>query len=163
MLWSMLSAYQRTLRLTLAGAHSMGEVVEKKAVPWVTTPDQAMAWGVAFGLDHEIEVVLSRSLVADEEIPGAGVLARPIHTWYPAWYQTGSFSSGAAHVTGVPSGIFSASALPDPGSIMAGLKSVTSPSLPYTSSNSSSNSSGFSGGSFGGGGGGGGGGAGGGF
>lgn len=163
MLWSMLSAYQRTLKLTLADAHSMNEVVEKKAVPWITTPDQAMAWGVALGLDHEIEVVLSRSLAADNELTGAGAIVRPVRAWYPAWYRTSSHSVGSSsRAAAGASGLFSASALPDPGSMMAALKSVTSPSLPYSSSSSSSGGS-FSSGSFGGGGGGGGGGAGGGF
>ena len=63
------------------------------------------------------------------------------------------------------SGLFSASLIPDPGSMIAALGSVSHPSESVSSSSSSSSSSGssFSSGSFGGGGGGGGGGAGGGF
>jgi uncharacterized membrane protein YgcG len=167
MLWAMLSAYRRTLKLTLAQARSMGDVVRAKALPWVTTPDQAMAWGVAFGLDREIEDVLRRSLAApDEEGDSAASDA-----WLPAWWLAapgrgstarGFSGAGIAGRASGSAGLFSASAIPDPGSIMAALGSISHPSLPASSS--SSGGGGFSsGGSFGGGGGGGGGGAGGGF
>jgi uncharacterized membrane protein YgcG len=163
MLWAMLTAYQRTLKLTLAQAQSMTDVVKAKALPWITTPDQAMAWGVAFGLDDEIGAVLSRSIAAGVEQPGQG--ARPPLGWQPAWYLAGSSGSSAhgssGHLASGSGSVFSASAIPDPGSIMAALGSIASPSLPVSSSSSSGSS--FSSGSFGGGGGGGGGGAGGGF
>ena len=174
MLWAMLAAYRRTLKLTLAGARSMGDVVKARALPWVTTPDAAMAWGVAFGLDREIEIVLSRS-IAEAEQPGlAGQGHEP--PWYPAWWLGGpiTHSSGhgasglvaSTHAGGFSSGMFSASMIPDAGSIMSALGSIGSPSQPFTSSSGSggfSSSSDFGGGDFGGGGGGGGGGAGGGF
>jgi uncharacterized membrane protein YgcG len=170
MLWAMLSAYKRTLKTTLAEAHSMGDVVKAKALPWVTTPDAAMAWGVAFGLDREIEIVLSRSVAEAEPEPGGNEPA-----WYPAWWLAAPVHSSSGHASGlgasshvasIPSGIFSASAIPDPGSIMAALGSISHPSEPMSSSSSGSGSfdgGSFGGGSFGGGGGGGGGGAGGGF
>jgi hypothetical protein len=141
----------------------MTDVVKAKALPWITTPDQAMAWGVAFGLDDEIGAVLSRSIAAGAEQPAEGALF-PLG-WQPAWYLAGSSGSSAhgssGHLASGSGGVFSASAIPDPGSIMAALGSIASPSLPVSSSSSSSSS--FSSGSFGGGGGGGGGGAGGGF
>jgi uncharacterized membrane protein YgcG len=167
MLWAMLSAYRRTLKLTLAQARSMGDVVKARALPWVSTPDQAMAWGVAFGLDREIEEVLRRSLAApdEERDPEAS------SAWQPMWWLAapgrgssgrGISSAGIAGRASGSAGLFSASAIPDPGSIMAALGSISHPSLPASSS--SSGGGGFSsGGSFGGGGGGGGGGAGGGF
>jgi uncharacterized membrane protein YgcG len=161
MLWAMLTAYKRTLALTMAGARSMSDVAATKALPWVTTPDQVMAWGVAFGLDHEIEVVLSRSMV-DENAEGDPALRATLHPWYPAWYTTGSLAGASGHASSGAAGIFSASGIPNPSAIMAALGSITSPSLPDTGGSSSGG--GFSsGGSFGGGGGGGGGGAGGGF
>ena len=173
MLWAMLSAYQRTLKLTLAQAHSMGDVVSAKALPWVTTPDQAMAWGVAFGLDNEIEIVLSRSLAAAEEpteLDADGkIQLRPgrVVGWQPSWYSTGSFMSGHSGGSGqsmsISGGLFSAAAIPDFSSIVSVIGSINHPTLPMTSSSSSSSSSSFSSGGFGGGGGGGGGGAGGGF
>ena len=176
MLWAMLSAYQRTLKTTLAEAHSMGDVVKAKALPWVTTPDAAMAWGVAFGLDREIEIVLSRSVADAEQEPGQAPADRE-PAWYPAWWlatpvhSSSSHASGlvaSTHVASISSGLFSASALPDPGSIMTALGSISHPSEPVSSSSSggggdSFGGDSFGGGSFGGGGGGGGGGAGGGF
>ena len=173
MLWAMLSAYKRTLKLTLAQAHSMGDVVSAKALPWITTPDQAMAWGVAFGLDNEIEIVLSRSLAAAEEpteLDADGkIQLRPaqIVGWQPSWYSTGSFASGhsggSGHSTSISGGLFSSAPIPDFSSIMSAIGSVNHPTFPASSSSNSSSSSFSSGGSFGGGGGGGGGGAGGGF
>jgi hypothetical protein len=173
MLWAMLSAYQRTLKLTLAQAHSMGDVVSAKALPWITTPDQAMAWGVAFGLDNEIEIVLSRSLAEAEEpteLDADGkIQLRPerVVGWQPSWYSTGSFmpghSGGSGPSMSISGGLFSAAAIPDFSSIVSVIGSINHPTLPMTSSSSSSSSSSFSSGGFGGGGGGGGGGAGGGF
>ena len=164
MLWAMLTAYKRTLELSISRAKTMGDVVKEKALPWVTTPDQVMAWGVAFGLDRQIEMVLARSLNSDgDAVDPQG------DAWYPRWWVMepagGHSGSGLAnHATSSgSSGLFSASAIPNPGSIMAALGSITSPSFPASSSGSSSGSSFSSGGSFGGGGGGGGGGAGGGF
>jgi uncharacterized membrane protein YgcG len=165
MLYAMLAAYRRTLEATIRQAQSMGEVVKAKALPWVTTPDQVMAWGIAFGLNDELEAVLARSMAAPEGAEGA-----PAAAWQPSWWLmhpgsthaglglTGPAGSSGSH------GLFSASAIPDPGAIFAALGSITNASPPYTSS--SGGSSGFSGsfgGGFGGGGGGGGGGAGGGF
>ena len=165
MLYAMLSAYKRTLALTMAEAKSMGEVVKKHALPWITTPDEAMVWGVAFGLDHEIEVVLSRTLTPTEGEADGEALA-PADRWYPSWWtmasHSGSGTGGAVAFSAASAGLFSSSPFPDPGSIIASLGSIASPSSPASSGGGSSSSS-FSGGSFGGGGGGGGGGAGGGF
>jgi uncharacterized membrane protein YgcG len=162
-LWAMLTAYQRTLKATLAQAQSMTDVVRAKALPWITTPDQVMAWGVAFGLDEEIGAVLTRSIATGDDQTAEG--DRHPALWQPAWYLAGSSGSSAhgssGHVASASGGVFSASAIPDPGSIIAALGSIASPSLPVSSSSSSGSS--FSSGSFGGGGGGGGGGAGGGF
>jgi uncharacterized membrane protein YgcG len=161
MLWSMLWAYRRTLQLTLVQAHTMTDAVKARALPWVTTPDQVMAWGVALGLNDEIQAVLSGSMGTEEEPDESGTTR-----WYPQWWlsepsrgHSGLGTSG--HAASSASGLFSASAIPDPGSIMAALGSISHPWEPASSSSGGSSS--FSGGSFGGGGGGGGGGAGGGF
>jgi uncharacterized membrane protein YgcG len=146
MLRAMLAAYKRTLQATMAQSQSLGEVVKAKALPWATTPDQVMAWGVAFGLNDEIDAVMDRTVAAAKAGSKGG--------WYPGWwYTSGGHSSGfvGGGGSGGSSGLFSASAIPDVGSMMAVLGSVGS---------SASHSGG---GSFGGGGGGGGGGAGGGF
>jgi hypothetical protein len=150
----------------MAQAASIGDVVKSKALPWVTTPDQVMAWGVAFGLDRELEGVLSRSLASPDE-QGASQTAS---AWQPAWWlgsSSGHSTAGIAlgHAGGSgSSGLFSASLIPDPGSMIAALGAAGHPSgPPSSSSGGSSSSSSFGSSSFGGGGGGGGGGAGGGF
>jgi uncharacterized membrane protein YgcG len=163
MLWAMLAAYRRTLKMTLAQAASMTDVVKARALPWITTPDQAMAWGVALGLNDEIEGVLSRSMGKPYEPVDPAAQA-----WHPAWWLTSPTSGHGAGHSASPgssgtSGIFSASAIPDPGSMLAALGSITHPSSPVSSGGGSSGGGFSSGGSFGGGGGGGGGGAGGGF
>jgi uncharacterized membrane protein YgcG len=145
MLWAMLAAYKRTLQYTMAQAQTMDQVVESKALPWVSTPDEAMAWGVAFGLNAEIDAVLRRSV---ETSAATGRAAG----WYPMWWIPVGGHSLAGGVGGASgSGAFSPSAIPDVGSMMSAIGSIGA---------STSHSGG---GGFGGGGGGGGGGAGGGF
>jgi molecular chaperone DnaK (HSP70) len=124
---------QDELKLTLAQAHSMGDVVAAKALPWVTTPDDAMAWGVAFGLDDEIGVVLSRSLAAAEapvEQDADGKLrAVPLKVWQPSWYSTGNFSGGSHSGGSVSSGLFSAAAIPDFSSMVSAIGSINHPEI----------------------------------
>jgi uncharacterized membrane protein YgcG len=143
MLRGMLAAYKRTLGYTMAQSGSMDEVVQRRALPWVTTPDGAMAWGVALGLNAEIEMVLSRTVSASQ------ASGRQVG-WYPLWFYSSGSSGGFGGGGGGGSGLFSAGAIPDVGSMMSSLGSIGA-------------TGGGSGGSFGGGGGGGGGGAGGGF
>jgi uncharacterized membrane protein YgcG len=144
MLRAMLAAYKRTLQYTMAQSGSMDEVVQRRALPWVTTPDAAMAWGVALGLSAEIEMVLGRTVSASQ------ASGRQVG-WYPLWFYSSGYSGGfGGGGGGGGSGLFSASAVPDIGSMMSSLGSIGA-------------TGGSGGGSFGGGGGGGGGGAGGGF
>ena len=143
MLRAMLAAYRRTLQYTMAQSGSMDEVVQRRALPWVTTPDAAMAWGVALGLNAEIEMVLGRTVSASQ------ASGRQVG-WYPLWFYSSGSSGGFGGGAGGASGLFSAGAVPDVGSMMSSLGSIGA-------------TGGGSGGSFGGGGGGGGGGAGGGF
>jgi uncharacterized membrane protein YgcG len=144
MLQAMLAAYKRTLQKTMALSKSMDEVVERKALPWVTTPDAAMAWGVAFGLNAEIDTLLSETVRASTA-SGHQV------GWYPIWFYGPGSSGGFGGAGAGGGGLFSASAIPDVGSMMSSLGSI------------GSSAGGGGGGGFGGGGGGGGGGAGGGF
>jgi uncharacterized membrane protein YgcG len=158
-LYAQLSAYKRSLGLTMAASGSMQEVVLRHAVPWITTPDQAMVWGAAFGLNRELDLVLSRTLASGPA--GEEYVAGP-PAWTPSWWM---YSSGHSHSEGSGSsgghaGLYSSTPFPDPGSIMAALGSISSPSSPASSSSGGSS---FGSSSFGGGGGGGGGGAGGGF
>ena len=138
---AMLAAYRRTLDLTMAQARSMGQVVDEAKLAWLETPDQAMVWAVALGLQHQAEQVLERSR---EDIQAGRATAGT--TWFPAWYGTSSSFAGAAG--GVAAGsVFSASAVPDFGGMFSVLGSVGN-------SPSSSGGGGFGGGGSGGGGGG---------
>ncbi len=184
----MLGAYRRTLVATMRQSRSLVEVVAKQPLPWVETPDQAMAWGLALGLQDELEALLARSAIvapaADGSAAASGALAGSAAAWSPTWWQPAAAhggSGGAAesgHGGGISPGLFSSTPFPDPGSIFAALGSLASPPSPpsrggssWTSSSGSSGSSSSggsswgssSGGGFGGGGSSGGGGAGGGF
>jgi uncharacterized membrane protein YgcG len=146
MLRAMLAAYKRTLQYTMAQSTSMDEVVGRRALPWVTTPDAAMAWGVAFGLNADIEAVLNRTA-------SASVASGRQVGWYPLWFAGPAYGAGfgGGGFGGGTPGLYSGTPIPDIGSMMSSLGSI------------GSTGGGGGGGSFGGGGGGGGGGAGGGF
>jgi hypothetical protein len=145
----MLAAYRRTLHKTMEQARSMQQVVDEAGLPWLETPDQAVVWGTALGLQGEIEDVLRRSL---EDVREAPQTASAVY--FPAWYQTSSGSSFAsAAAAGSGGSLFSGSAVPDLGGMMSALGTI----------GNAPSSSGGGGGFGGGGGGGGGGGAGGGF
>jgi uncharacterized membrane protein YgcG len=151
MIRAMLAAYRRTLQKTMDQARSMDQVVMESGLDWLETPDQAVVWGTALGLQGEIEQVLARSL---EDVRAQPSMAPMVYL--PAWYQTSdgtSFAAGAASGSG--GSIFSGSPVPDIGGMMSSLGTI---------GNSPSSSGGGGGGGFGGGSsGGGGGGAGGGF
>jgi uncharacterized membrane protein YgcG len=144
MIRAMLAAYRRTLQKTMAQARSMQQVVNEAGMTWLDTPDQAVVWGTALGLQHEIEGVLSRSLEDVKEGRAGGVVP-----YFPIWYQTSSgtpfLGSGAG---GSGGSLFSDSGIPDLGGMMSTLGTIgNSPS-------SSGGGGGFSGGGSGGGGGG---------
>ena len=145
---AMLAAYRRTLQKTFEMSRSMDQVVAAKALPWLETPDQAVVWGVALGLRQDVEDVLERTA---SDIRGGR--ADPSVQYMPAWYGSRGWSGGGAcgGGGGIAPGLFSGSAVPNFGSMMAAIGTV-------------GNSASSSGGGYGGGGsGGGGGGAGGGF
>jgi len=147
---AMLAAYRRTLQKTMEQARSMQQVVDGAGLSWLETPDQAVVWGTALGLQGEIESVLHRSIEDVRESPSLAS-----STYFPAWYTTSTGSSfGSGLAAGSGGSIFSGSAVPDLGGMMSSLGTI----------GNAPSSSGGSGGGFGGGGsGGGGGGAGGGF
>ena len=151
MVRAMLAAYRRTLQKTMEQSRSMQQVVDTAGLPWLETPDQAVVWGTALGLQASIEEVLKRSLDDVREQPQLASA-----TYFPSWYRT---SDGSSFASGLASGgggsIFSGSAVPDVGGMMSALGTI---------GNSPGSSGGSGGGGFGGGSsGGGGGGAGGGF
>ena len=144
MIRAMLAAYRRTLEKTMAQARSMQQVVDEAGLAWLDTPDQAVVWGTALGLQDEIEGVLSRSLEDVRQGQSGGVVP-----YFPIWYQTSSgapfLGSGAG---GSGGSLFSNSGIPDIGGMMSTLGTIgNSPA-------SSGGGGGFSGGGSGGGGGG---------
>ncbi len=147
MIRAMLEAYRRTLQKTAAQARSMTEVVDTSAIPLIESPDDAVVWGVALGLQDDIERVLDRT--ADDLKQG-----RATTGYLPLWYgAAGAGHVGAGGTGGWAPGMMSSSPIPDFSGMMSALGTI-----------GNSPSSSGSGGGFGGGGsGGGGGGAGGGF
>jgi uncharacterized protein len=121
MLQAMLAAYRRTLDKTMAQARSMDEVVATAGLPWLVTPDQAVVWGVALGLQGQVEQVLERS-VSDVQ---AG---RATGAYVPGWYFVGggggarALSGGMG--TGATGGLMSSSPIPNFGGMMAALGTI---------------------------------------
>lgn len=138
---AMLEAYRRTLVKTMAQARSMGEVVTASAIPLIESPDDAVVWGVALGLQAEVERVLERT----SEDLRAG---RATGGYLPLWYgMHGSGATAGGGGWGVAPGLMSSSPIPSFGGMMAALGTIGS-------SPSSSGGGGFGGGGSGGGGGG---------
>ena len=142
---AMLEAYRRTLAKTMAQARSMGQVVAESAIPLIESPDDAVAWGVALGLQEDVERVLERS-AEDVRAGGSGY-------YMPAWYMAGAAASGGGGESGgwAP-GLMSSSPIPDFGGMMAALGTIGN--SPASSGSGSGGGGGFSGGGSGGGGGG---------
>ena len=145
MMRAMLAAYRRTLQKTMHQARTMQQVVDEAGLAWLDTPDQAVVWGTALGLQSEIEGVLSRSM---EDVQAQRTTGG-IVPYFPFWYQTSSgtpfMGSGAG---GSGGSLFSDSAIPDVGGMMSALGTIGN------SPPSSSGGGGFGGGGSGGGGGG---------
>jgi uncharacterized membrane protein YgcG len=146
MIRAMLAAYRRTLQKTMAQARSMQQVVDEAGLKWLDTPDQAVVWGTALGLQSEIEDVLSRSLEDVQQGRTSGAVP-----YFPFWYQDsgGQPFASSAGITGSGGGLFSASGIPDVGGMMSALGTIGN-----SPSSSGSGGGGFSGGGSGGGGGG---------
>jgi uncharacterized membrane protein YgcG len=149
MIRAMLAAYRRTLEKTMAQARSMNQVVAEAGLDWLKTPDQAVVWGTALGLEKRIEDVLSRSL--DDVREGR---ASSGSTYFPVWYAAGAGGGdgGAPGIGGGGGGLFSSSAVPDFGGMMSALGTIGN--SPASSGSGGSGGGGFSGGGSGGGGGG---------
>jgi uncharacterized membrane protein YgcG len=118
MVRAMLAAYRRTLQKTMDQARSMQQVVTEAKLPWLETPDQAVVWGTALGLNAAIEGVLARTL---SDVQSQRVA--PSAVWFPVWYGSPISSGGAAG--GAPGGsLFSGSAVPDFGGMFNVLGSI---------------------------------------
>ncbi|CAN5480612.1 hypothetical protein BH20CHL7_BH20CHL7_18040 [soil metagenome] len=148
MIRAMLAAYRRTLKKTMEQARSMQQVVDDAGLEWLETPDQAVVWGTALGLQGEIEDVLKRSL---QDVSSGRSMAAA--TYFPGWYQNSSGSSFAsAASSGSGGSIFSGSAIPNIGGMMSALGTIGN--APSSSGSGGGGGGGYSGGSSGGGGGG---------
>jgi uncharacterized membrane protein YgcG len=147
MIRAMLAAYKRTLEQTMAQARSMQQVVDDAKLDWLVTPDQAVVWGTALGLQDDIQDVLSRSMEDVKTTGASGVIP-----YFPIWYTNSSGSPmTAAGMASSGGSLFSNSAIPDFGGMVSALGTIgNSPS----SSGGGSGGGGFSGGGSGGGGGG---------
>ncbi len=146
MIRAMLEAYRRTLQKTMAQARSMGEVAQAAAIPLIESPDDAVAWGVALGLQEEVESVLQRTAQDAQAGSRAG--------YFPLWYgsqASGGWGGGAGR-GGIAPGLMSSSPIPDFGGMMAALSTIGN--SPASSGSGGSGGGGFSGGGSGGGGGG---------
>lgn len=75
---AMLNAYRRTMKATIAQAASVEQVVVMAPLPWVGDPTSEIAWAVAFGLDREIDGLLSQSL----EVSMSGGWPTGIRDWF---------------------------------------------------------------------------------
>jgi hypothetical protein len=143
----MLAAYRRTLQKTMAQARSMQQVVDEAGLDWLDTPDQAVVWGTALGLQADIEEVLKRSL---EDVQQGQTSSSGFAPYFPAWYQGSSGAPlTAATASGSGGGLFSNSGVPDIGGMMSALGTIGN-----SPSSSGGSGGGFGGGSSGGGGGG---------
>src|SRR5262249_41883792 len=136
------------LAKTMETARSMNQVVAEAQLPWLRTPDQAMVWGTALGLQPQVDAVLARSLQDLQEQPTSAS-----NLYFPTWYTPMATvdSGGASGLAGVSEGrggLFSASAVPNFGSMLAALGTIGNAPVP-TSSSSGGGGSFSSGGSFG--------------
>jgi len=76
-----IAAYRRTLQMTFAAAGSIDGLVGASGLPWLETPDQSIAWGIALGLRQDVEAVLAR-MPKDAQAASAPVSDLP--SWYAA-------------------------------------------------------------------------------
>jgi uncharacterized membrane protein YgcG len=148
---AMLKAYRRTLQKTMQQARDMNQVVEDPQVRTLAeTPDKAVVWGIALGLQAEVARVLERTL-ADQRETATGTSGGG---YYPIWLGSGSSSSLSDGSMGSGGGgfggLFSGGGTPDVGGMFGSLGSIGS----SPASSSSSGGGGFGGGGGGGGGGG---------
>ena len=126
MIRAMLAAYRRTLEKTMAQARSMQQVVDEAGLAWLDTPDQAVVWGTALGLQ-------ARDRGGPQAQPRGrqGTASRlPRRTSPPGTELRGARRSHRARRSGSGGSLFSDSGIPDIGGMMSALGTIgNSPSL----------------------------------
>ena len=139
---AMLKAYRRTLEKTLEQARSMSAVVAEPTVKlFADTPDKAVVWGFALGLNDKVAEVLRRDLEDHAQAGGSVGSA-----YYPLWLGSSPGPIGEGMASG---SIFSGSGVPDIGGMFSAIGSIGA-----SPPSSSSGGGGFGGGGSSGGGGG---------
>jgi hypothetical protein len=99
MVAAQLAAYRRTLQATFVSAASLDDAITKAGMSWLETPDQAVVWGVALGLQSDVAALLDRA--------GAGAGAQPASTasrpLLLAWWRgaPGPMTPAAAMFAGI--------------------------------------------------------------
>jgi hypothetical protein len=79
-----IAAYRRTLAMTFAASHSIGDAVGASGLSWLETPDQSIVWGIALGLRTDVEGLLAAyqpawyTSEAGHAVPDAGSMFRAI-------------------------------------------------------------------------------------
>ena len=96
----------------------MGEVVETSAIPLIESPDDAVVWGVALGLQDEVE----ERARADRGGRPAGRRAVRLHARLVRGRRLGT-AAAADPAAGRP-GVMSSSPIPNFGGMMAALGTI---------------------------------------
>jgi hypothetical protein len=122
MVRAQLAAYGRTLHATFASAGSMDDVVAGSRLAWLESPDQVLAWGIALGLQWDVEQLLARSSPPGAETASAPGPAEVLHDaaarWFPWWYAT---HEGAAKAPGAAARVSL-----NPAAMFAGIEAIGS-------------------------------------
>ena len=90
-----LAAYRRTLQMTLQSASSIRDAVGPTGLPWLSTPDQAIAWSVALGLAPDVTALLARSA------PGGGATDNEEPAWFNPGHRRKQVASPAQMFVGI--------------------------------------------------------------
>ena len=98
----------------------MQQVVDEAGLDWLDTPDQAVVWGTALGLQSEIEGVLARSLEDVKRGQTSGAV--PVLPALVPELQRDAVHGPATGGSG--GGIFSDSGIPDIGGMMSALGTI---------------------------------------
>jgi hypothetical protein len=98
-----LAAYRRTLEMTFQSAASINDAVGPAGLPWMTTPDEAIAWSVALGLTPAVQQVLARTSPA-----GAATLEPPVSLGRVGRRRTTPTAAGTPATVATPAQLFAA-------------------------------------------------------
>ena len=101
----------------------MQQVVDEAGLDWLETPDQAVVWGTALGLQHEIEGVLD-SAARHRGLQTAGLSGRVAVLPDLVHERRAGPRSRVPRRRGSGGGLFSNSGIPDLGGMMSALGTI---------------------------------------